>query len=179
LPKLVESAAVRQLSNVLQEAVEGSSGPWTYFIDNRPGAGVFGALAALSAAEASRSQGGTSIAAHAHHVAFAMEASAASIEGDRTPRDWKESWRVKAVNAAAWKELVGQLHREYRRLRLAVQSRAWSSEETFGETVGVIAHIAYHLGAIRQKAVSLRVRRAPAARAGRQRKQKRGTKSRA
>lgn len=157
--KVAGSAAVRQLSNVLQEAVEGSSGPWTYFIDNRPDAGVFGALAGLTAAEASRAQGGTSIAAHAHHVAFAMEASAASIEGDRTPRDWKKSWRVKTVDAAAWKELVARLHREYQGLRQAVLSKAWSSEEAFGETVGVIAHIAYHLGAIRQKAVALPVRK--------------------
>lgn len=156
MPRLAGSAVVRQLSNVLQEAVEGSSGPWAYFIDNRPGAGVFGALAGLSAAEASRARGGTSIAAHAHHVAFAMEASAASIGGDHAPRDWKKSWQVKTVTTAGWKELVARLHREYQRLRQGVRSRAWSSEEALGETVGVIAHIAYHLGAIRQKAVSLR-----------------------
>ena len=60
------------------------------------------------------------------------------------------------MDTAAWKALVERLHREYQRLRQAVQSRAWSSEEAFGETVGVIAHIAYHLGAIRQKVVSQR-----------------------
>lgn len=31
-----------------------------------------------------------------------------------------------------------------------------SSEQAFGEAVGVIAHIAYHLGAIRQKVAALR-----------------------
>lgn len=151
MAELAGSAVVRQLLNVLQEAVEGSSGPWSYFIDNRPDAGVFGALAKLSAADASRARGGTSIVAHAHHVAFAMEASAASIEGDRTPRDWKESWRVTTVDAAAWTQLTERLRREYQKLRQAVELRAWSSEESFGEAVGAIAHIAYHLGSIRQK----------------------------
>jgi hypothetical protein len=167
VPELAGSAVIRQLLNVLQEAVEGSSGPWSYFIDNRPDAGVFGALAPLSAAEASRAVGGTSIAAHAHHVAFAMEASAASIEGDQTPRDWKKSWRVATVDAAAWTQILGRLRREYQRLRQAVQLRAWSSEESLGEAVGVIAHIAYHLGSIRQKIVLLRARRTPARRGAR------------
>ena len=142
------------LLSVLQEAVEGPSGSWTYFIDKRPDAGVVGALSTLNAAEASRPRGGTSIAAHDHHLAFALEASTASIEGDQTPRDWKKSWLVTTVDDAAWAKLVEQLQREYQKLRQAIQSRAGSSEEAFGEAVGAIAHIAYHLGSIRQKIVS-------------------------
>jgi hypothetical protein len=96
-----------------------------------------------------------------------MEASAAAIEGDQTPRDWKKSWRVATVDAAAWTQLVEGLRSEYHRLRQAVQLRAWSSEQAFGEAVGVIAHVAYHLGSIRQKIVVLRAERAPARRPGR------------
>src|SRR5687767_5742379 len=150
------SDAVRQLLTVLREAGEGPSGPSTYFIDKKPDAGLLGALGAISADEASRIWGDTSIAAHAHHIAFAMADSAAIIEGHRTPPDWKESWSVTSVDEAGWKDLVSRVGREYERLRRAVESRASSSGELFGEAVGATAHIAYHLGAIRQKMAASR-----------------------
>ena len=155
MPDIDARGAVQQLLSVLREAVEGPSGTWTYFIDKKPDAGLLGALGTVSADQASQVWGDTSIAAHAHHIAFAMAASAATIEGDQTPVDWKESWRVTTVDDAAWKELVARVGREYQRLRRAVEARASSSEEMFGEAVGSIAHIAYHLGAIRQKIVGL------------------------
>jgi hypothetical protein len=148
--------AARQALGVLREAVEGPSGPSTYFIDKRPDAGLLGALGSIDAATASRTWGDTTIAAHAHHIAFAMADSAAIIEGTHTPPDWKESWRVKTVDDAGWRELVARVGREYERLRRAVESRAASSGEAFAEAVGSIAHVAYHLGAIRQKVVALR-----------------------
>ena len=149
-------SAVQQLVTVLREAGEGPSGPSTYFIDNRPDAGLLGALGAISAEEASRIRGDTSIAAHAHHIAFAMADSAAILEGNRTPPDWKESWSVSSVDEAGWKDLVSRVGREYERLRRAVESRASSSDELFGDAVGATAHVAYHLGAIRQKIAALR-----------------------
>ena len=150
--------AARQVSTVLREAVEGPSGPSTYFIDNRPDAGLLGALRSIDAAGASRIWGDTTIAAHAHHIAFAMADSAAIIEGNRTPPDWKESWAVKTVDDAAWKDLVARVGREYQRLRRAIETGASSSDAAFGDAVGAIAHVAYHLGAIRQKIVALRGR---------------------
>jgi hypothetical protein len=151
-----ESVAARQALSVLREAVEGPSGPSTYFIDNRPDAGLLGALGSIDAAGASRIWGDTTIAAHAHHIAFAMADSAAIIEGNHTPPDWKESWRVTAVDETAWKELVARVGREYQRLRRAIESRGSWGGEAFSDAVGSIAHVAYHLGAIRQKIVSLR-----------------------
>ena len=159
LPDIDGKAAVQQLLSVLREAVDGQSGPWTYFIDKRPDAALLGALATVSADDASRVLGDTSIAAHAHHAAFAMAASAAAIEGDDTSVDWKQSWRVTTVDEAAWKELVARVDGDYRRLRRALESRASSSDSVFGEAVGAIAHVAYHLGAIRQKIVALRAQR--------------------
>ena len=149
------TVAARQVSTVLREAVEGPSGPSTYFIDNRPDAGLLGALRSIDAAGASRIWGDTTIAAHAHHIAFAMADSAAIIEGNRTPPDWKESWAVKTVDDAAWKDLVARVGREYQRLRRAIETGASSSDAAFGDAVGSIAHVAYHLGAIRQKIVGL------------------------
>jgi hypothetical protein len=159
MPGIDAISAVQHLLTVLREAGEGPSGPSTYFIDKKPDAGLLRALAAITANEASRIWGDTSIAAHAHHIAFAMADSAAILEGNRTPPDWKESWSVTSVDDAGWKDLVARVGREYQRLRRAVESRGASSGELFGEAVGATAHVAYHLGAIRQKSVALRARR--------------------
>src|SRR5262245_19906310 len=86
-----------QLLAVLREAFEGAE-RWSYFTDHGPEAGLFGTLGRLSAAEASRVTGGTSVAAHVYHTLFGLEASAAWIRGDRTKRDWAESWRAKMVD---------------------------------------------------------------------------------
>ncbi len=85
-----------QLLAVLHEALEGPPEQWSYFTDNRPDAGLFGTLAPLGATDASRPVTGTSVAAHVHHVAWAMEATSAWIRGDRSKRNWKESWQVSA-----------------------------------------------------------------------------------
>jgi hypothetical protein len=145
---------VGQLLVVLREAVEGPPGPWTHFIDNKPGAGLLGALEPLSAAEASRPWGGSSIAAHVHHLAFALDVSAASLAGDNAHRDWNQSWTVSSVDDAAWKTLLARFRAEYANLILAVESHATTDEAALGAAIGVIAHVAYHLGAVRQKLAS-------------------------
>jgi hypothetical protein len=145
----VESA-VGQLVAVLREAFEGPANPsWSYFADHD--GGLFATLEPLSAADASRLVGGASIAAHAHHVSFGLEASTAWIEGDRTSRDWAQSWSVTSVTEAAWRELRDQLRARYAALRGAVERHAGASAEAIGGAAGAVAHVAYHLGEIRQK----------------------------
>jgi hypothetical protein len=49
--------------------------------------------------------------------------------------------------------LQEQLRSEYKNLRQVFASHASSSVEAFGGAIAAIAHVAYHLGAVRQKAV--------------------------
>ena len=156
MPGLEAHMIAGRLLIILDEALHGASGPVTYFVDNRPDSGLLGALAGLDAAGASRAVGGSSIAAHVHHVTFAMEASAAWIAGDRTPRDWKASWRVATVDDEAWPPLLERLCHEYQHLRAAIEEGAGTGEDAFGEAVGAIAHVACHLGSVRQKLAVLR-----------------------
>ena len=149
------SEVVEQLLAVLEEACEHTPKAWTYFTDNKPDSGLFDTLAGLSAADASRPSGGTSIAAHVNHVLFGMNASAAWIQGDQTPRDWSQSWRVSTVDDATWITLIEHLRVGYTELRQAVQTDAAASAMTIGASIGAVAHIAYHLGAIRQKLAHL------------------------
>jgi len=140
-----------QLLAVLREAFEGPKESWSYFTDSGPEAGFFGKVERLGAANASQQVGGASIAAHAHHVAFALEASSAWIKGDRSHRNWAESWSVQAVDDAGWARLLERLRAGYGDLRRAIEEHALSSEEAAGGAIAALAHAAYHLGAIQQK----------------------------
>ena len=142
---------VKHLVAVLRETVEGPTGEWTYFIDKSPDAGLLRSLASLNAAEASQSLGGTSIASHAHHVIFSLSDAVACIEGDRQQRNWRESWAVNSVDETEWSGMLQKLQSEYKRLSRTIESKAFSEAQAMGDAVGVIAHVAFHLGAIRQK----------------------------
>ncbi len=143
-----------QLLDVLRETFEGPRDVWSYFTDNTPEAGLFGTLNTVGAAEASRMTGKTSIAAHVRHVVFALDASTAWISGDRSVRNWKESWRADSLREPAWRELLGRLEISYRALRNAIEEHALATVESMGGALGALAHAAYHLGAIRQKIVA-------------------------
>ncbi len=152
MPDISTQDAVSQVQAVLGEALEGPQHSWSYFTDSGPESGLFGTLDRLSAADASRVSAGSSIAAHAYHASFALDASAAWIRGDRSKHDWPASWSVSTVDEPAWRRVRDDLRGRYAALREAIESHARESSEAFGGAVAALAHAAYHLGAIRQKA---------------------------
>lgn len=139
-----------QLLAVLKEGYEGPSESGNWFLDG-PEAGLKNTLARLTPEEASRPWGGSSIAAHARHIRFSLGASAAWISGDRSSRDWSESWNVSTVGPDEWNALQRDLGAGYDELRTAIAGHASKDPETLAGAVGAIAHVAYHVGAIRQK----------------------------
>jgi len=145
------ATVVEKLLDVLREAVEGPRESWSYFTDNAPDAGWVGTLACVDAERASRSVHGSSIAAHVHHAAFGMRASAEWIAGRREWPDWRASWSVERVDEAAWRAEREALLASYARLRATVEDHALDDGVALGEAIGAIAHAAYHLGAARQK----------------------------
>ncbi len=146
----------RQLLDLLDEAVRGASGPATYFVDNRPDSGLLGCVMTLDSNEASTEIAGTSIAAHVHHTAFAMGASADWIGGCRRVPDWGASWTVVGVDDAGWEALLLEFEAQYGRLREAIGSRSLDDRDSFAEAVGAIAHVGYHLGSVWQKRAFMR-----------------------
>lgn len=145
-----------QLLAVLLEGFEGPAPKRNYFLDSGPDAGLRRTLAALSAEEASQPWGGNSVAAHAKHLLFSFNAFASFIAGDRTKADWNESWNVSTVDDATWAQLQEDLATAYESLRGAIETHASTSAPAAGGAVGAVAHLAYHIGAIRQKIVALR-----------------------
>ncbi|HEX9533087.1 MAG TPA: hypothetical protein VGA58_09985 [bacterium] len=158
MPESIADLVLNQLAAVLREAIEGSPERWSYFTDSGQKGGFIGTLTPLTAEDASLAVGGTSIAAHVHHVAWGMDATAAWIRGDREGRDWKESWKIMTGDREAWTHLVGELRGQYDQLRQTIHSHALDGDESFGGAVAAIAHLAYHLGAVRQKIALLHQR---------------------
>jgi len=161
---LPRDVLMKSLRMVLKEAYEGPYDPrGTWFVEMAPESGLFGTLAGVSAEEASRppAPGRSTIAGHAGHLRFSLEVARRFLGGDRGPFDWEQSWATTSVDEAAWAELRSGLRQEYDAFRRALDEAGELDWLVLSGIVGSIAHVAYHLGAIRQ--MVLEGRGAPAA----------------
>ena len=156
MSKIHASIAKNQLKEILAEGFNSPHGTG-YFTSASDDAGLNNALKGLNASQASRKTqpGGSSIASHANHLVFAFEAFIDWIEKKDNKRDWAESWSVKDVNEFQWSDLVERLAACQQKLAEAIDNTDLDDEQSFGGAVAAIVHMAYHLGAIRQKLVAL------------------------
>jgi len=139
-----------QMEELLRETFEGAKpGEGTQYVD-REGA-IRQTLAALTAAQASRSRDGhPSIAGHVRHMAFHLRVSYEWIRGDHSKRDWIGSFQPFEVDDAAWEALKDELERERRAFIDVMRALPDAGVIENGAGMGTIAHLAYHLGAVRQ-----------------------------
>ena len=152
MSEIPRETVLRAVLPVLAEAFAGPADPRsTHFLDNRPDVGLFGTLDALTAEQASTpvQDGGSTAAAHAEHLRFALEVSTRWLRGEREKADWNRSWEVREVDEAAWAELRGRLRGTYDAFVAAVHRHPMDTELLEG-LVATVAHAAYHLGALRQ-----------------------------
>jgi len=149
-PQFVESVAY-----LLRESFEGSpEGQPSAYLDR--GVGFFNTLDALSAIEASREFTGTTIAAQTEHAKFYLDRLCEFMSGRTERVNWDDSWLIETVNDAEWDALRGKVKETYANtLKCLAETEAWN-DQTAGMAVGLVAHTAYHLGAIRQIAKSVK-----------------------
>ncbi|MEO7674600.1 MAG: hypothetical protein ABIU09_11055 [Pyrinomonadaceae bacterium] len=70
-------------------------------------------------------------------------------------RQWDDSWLIETVNDTEWNALRESVRRSYEgTLRCLAAVDEWT-EERLGMAIGMVAHTAYHLGAIRQIAKNI------------------------
>ena len=142
------------LSRLFSELVDGISRGNEAFIVNPGDAGLLRSLDKLTAAAASRSvNGGATIAAHAAHLRYGLSLmNRWAAEGGNPFADaqWGESWKTSAVDDAAWAEIRAGLRDETRRWHEALSGVRDVSDLEFTGMIASVAHLAYHLGAIRQ-----------------------------
>ena len=155
----------RSLTALFSELIDGPGADGAWML-NAGDAGMLRSLDALTAAAASASPaaGGASIAAHVGHVRYGLSLLNRWARGERDPwsaADWAASWRRSVVDDREWTAL---------RQAFADEARAWLetlrvprdyTDRELNDVIGSIAHLAYHLGALRQIDRSIR---GPAAR---------------
>ena len=142
------------LTRLFSELVDGTAGQSGAFILNSGDVGLLRSLDNLSAEEASRSANdGATIAAHAQHVRYGLSLmNRWAVEGGDPFADatWDKAWNTSDVDASGWKEIRNGLRDEAHRWLAALGSPREASDVELAGMIASIAHLAYHLGAIRQ-----------------------------
>ena len=146
---------VESVAYLLRETFEGSpEGQPSAYLDR--GVGVFNTLAGLTAEQASRDSSDTTIAAHTEHAKFYLDRLCEFINGRTERVNWDDSWLIETVNEGEWDALRESTRRSYEStLRCLAQVEGWN-EIKVGMAIGLVAHTAYHLGAVRQIAKIVR-----------------------
>lgn len=144
----------KSLTRLFSELVDGPRSPAGAFILNSGDVGLLRSLEKISAADASRSvNGGATIAAHAQHVRYGLELMNQWAREGGNPfanAKWDEAWKVSTVDAVAWEEIRAGLGAEARRWLEALETPRELAPIELRGMIASIAHLAYHLGAIRQ-----------------------------
>jgi hypothetical protein len=141
---------IDQVEELLRETFEGGRpGEGTQYLDRD--SGILATVGTLSAEDASRRRGGRlSIASHLRHMEFHLRVSHEWIAGDHSRRDWKASFLPQEVTPAEWQALVERIQQTRQDFLRVLRGLPPDGLVAEGAGMGAIAHLAYHLGAIRQ-----------------------------
>lgn len=149
IPELHES-----LETLFRELVDGPpSGPC--YILNPGDPGLLRSLDGLTAAAASArpASGGASIAAHVDHVCYGFELMNRWGRGEPNPwadADWTASWGRTMVSDEEWAALRRRLKEVSRDYLETLRTPRELPEIARNGMIAGVAHLAYHLGAMRQ-----------------------------
>ena len=137
------------IAYLLRESFEGTpDGMPNVYLDR--GVGFFGTLEGISSEAASTEFHGTTIAAQTEHAKFYLDRLCDFMSGRNEKVNWEDSWLIETVNESEWDALRASVKTAYENtLRCVASVEEWN-ERSLGMAVGMVAHSAYHLGAIRQ-----------------------------
>jgi hypothetical protein len=146
---IAKDAFLKSVLYLLRETFEGSPvGQGSAYLDR--GVGIFSTLDKLSAEQVSRELAATTIAAQTEHAKFYLDRLCEFMTGRTERVNWEQSWLIDEVNDAEWIALRESVRKSYENtLRCFAGIEDWS-EDNVGMAIGMVAHTAYHLGAIRQ-----------------------------
>jgi hypothetical protein len=143
----------KTLTRLFSELTEGTH-PKGGFILNTGDVGLLRSLDKLSAADASHStNGGATIAAHAQHLRYGLSLMNDWGTNGGNPfanAKWDAAWKMSGVDAAQWQEIRDGLREEIANWKNVLNTPREAADIELMGIVGSVAHIAYHLGAIRQ-----------------------------
>ena len=142
------------LGTLFAELVEGPPQRGGAVMLNSGDAGLLRSLDGLSAPEASQAtNGGATIAAHAQHVRYGLSLMNQWASEGGNPfanARWDEARKTSSVDEAQWQEIRTGLRAESERWLSGLKSPRDVGHIELAGMIGSVAHLAYHLGAIRQ-----------------------------
>jgi hypothetical protein len=142
------------LTRLFSELTGGATHPKGAFMLNSGDIGLIRSLDKIEAADASHSvNDGATIAAHAQHLRYGLSLmNRWATEGGNPFADakWDEAWTISDVDSNRWDEIRSGLQKEIQRWQQALTTPRDVSKVELSGMIGSIAHLAYHLGAIRQ-----------------------------
>lgn len=142
----------RILDNLFGELMHGVSGAGGFML-NVGDRGLLRSLERVSASEASAlTRTGSSIAAHINHVCYGLSLLNRWSRGENpfNGADWAGSWKKTTVTDAEWEALRIQLRDEAAKWLVVLRTPREVQDLELSGMIGSIAHLAYHIGAIRQ-----------------------------
>ena len=146
------------LPTLFAELIDGAPQSEAYML-NRGDAGLLRSLDKLSATAASAATPhGSTIAAHVDHLRYGLSLMNRWSAGENPfdDADWSASWRRTRVSAAQWRQLRDELASEAHRWLESLNKPREVDQSELNSVVGSVAHLAYHVGAIRQIDLSAR-----------------------
>jgi hypothetical protein len=85
------------------------------------------------------------------HIRFYNDILIGGLQGKTYGKiDWKQSWLLQTVSDEAWKKLHDTLMQQYQALMALLESFETWDDYKVGDPMAIVAHTAYHLGAVRQ-----------------------------
>jgi hypothetical protein len=140
------------LGTLFSELINGAPADGAYML-NAGDEGLLQSLDKLSAEAASaKTPTGSSIAAHADHLRYGLSLMNRWSIGENPfgDADWSTSWTKTTVSEEEWRTRRAQLRAEAARWLETLRTPRDVQEVELNGMIGTIAHLAYHLGAIRQ-----------------------------
>lgn len=149
-----DTASVRTaVATVLHEILSGAA-PDAGWLLNPRDPGLLRSIEVLSASQASAILAGStsSIAAHVDHLRYGLGLLNRWADGEDPfdDADWTESWRRTTVSDEEWGRLLRDLRAEAERWESGFGRTLDRGEAGLTGAIASAAHLAYHLGAIRQ-----------------------------
>jgi hypothetical protein len=150
----------RSLVTLFRELIDGPDATAAWML-NGGDLGLLGSLDKLTAVAASAApvDAAATIAAHVDHLRYGLSLMNRWSHGERDPwstADWTASWTRSTVNDQEWAELRHSLATEARAWLETLRSPRDYDEMELNGVIASVAHLAYHLGAIRQIDRSIR-----------------------
>ena len=143
----------KTLTRLFAELTEGTH-PKGGFILNTGDVGLLRSLDKLTFADASHAvNGGATIAAHTQHVRYGLSLMNEWATNGGNPfanATWDAAWKISSVDEAQWQDIRSGLRHEVSRWRDILKTPREANDLELMGIVGSIAHLAYHVGAIRQ-----------------------------